>query len=1221
MGPIAMQGAASAASLTSAPTELSASALAADSGERVEVVTLRDESAQTFANPDGTFTLEQATVPQRVKASDGSWVEPDATLVKRSDGRIGPKAAVVDVSFSPGGSGEGMLRLAKGGQSMALAWPQVLPEPVLDGATATYPEVWDGVDLQLTATVEGYREVLVVKSAQAAANPALEQIRFEASMEGLELQPGAGGGVRAVDGDGNALFKGAAAVMWDSSGPDASDAAGVSGMTTQMTSVVPVQDEPEPVAETVPGEGDETAVMPVKVAADSLEVKPDLSLLRGTDTAYPVLVDPAIGLSLSERTVLSSDGDKFYDFNGDYGVGNCSQAGPYYCGSNYTNRMYFEFSPTGLSGKYVLDATFRAYETWSFDCNAHWVDLERTDNIGEGTRWPGPPQLDQMGDRYVSAGRGGECSPSQPDSWIEFNDNPEETDENLKSTVRSFADGKISRLTLMLRAKDEGDASAWKRFDDNAVLSVTYVAKPGVPTSVGLIPGSGTTAYCKTSSSDPLVVTRLDPLVQARVQTLVQPASGEDKGNLQAEYIVERSDTDQPGTAWHSVWSGHRPETGWVEDGTLMLQRMNERADGGLYRYKARTQSNTSFNGSAVNLFSSYSSWCYFRVDVTAPKAPQITSLSPYTECTATACAGNGGPGTKGTFSFKPNTADTDVIAYRWRLLTSSAAKEISGDNPSSSTDDVHVVESQEVVPGTAGEQVLTVEAKDVRQRWGTPAEYHFKVKPGAGAVGRWHFTDDTPADAPAKLTKDTATEGLRHDATLSTAWSTFSTLGRRGNPDDSLWLDSSDPAAQGYAATSTPPINTRDSFTISAWVNMSDASINRTVLTAPGSATNAFTLYYSTAYKAWVFNRTDKDQAAPVYIRSIAERQNPPLNVWTHLAGVFDTKGDSDKSNDTIQLFVNGRPQGQPVKLSASASTYEPWISNMGMRWGPSIDSGIGGAYFRGRIDETAVWQRALTVDEIHQEAALTEDSAPLTELVAHWNAATSSGTTIKQSSGYPAAPAMTLSPSGAVIDEVNNNVTFDGAAGYARATGPVVDETDSFTVTARVELDSVKWAAKPVGYQAIVAGQRAGTAGESSWAIWAEKDANGIYWCFGRSAVDSTGKLIKSARIETREFAELDTWVQVTGVFDAHQLDATQSTDKYGVSHLYVGEYDEPQGDTAGFDAIQQGSGDISAGRGTSGSTTGRYLPGGLEEIRVWSGAMDVNQVYAKIIAPPPN
>ncbi|MER5305426.1 hypothetical protein ABT039_39005 [Streptomyces lasiicapitis] len=109
----------------------------------------------------------------------------------------------------------------------------------------------------------------------------------------------------------------------------------------------------------------------------------------------------------------------------------------------------------------------------------HWVDLECADNISEGTWWPGPKQLNQMGDRYVSAGCGGLCSPGQPYFWVKFNDNPK--DENLASTVWALASGKMPWLTLILRAKDEGEPRGCKRFDNNAELH-------------GLRPGKGRTA-------------------------------------------------------------------------------------------------------------------------------------------------------------------------------------------------------------------------------------------------------------------------------------------------------------------------------------------------------------------------------------------------------------------------------------------------------------------------------------------------------------------------------------------------------------------------------------------------------------------------------------------------------------------------------------------------------------------------------------------------------
>ncbi|WP_264930962.1 LamG-like jellyroll fold domain-containing protein [Streptomyces sp. A012304] len=1198
---------------TTETTHGTAAARAAATGKQVEVTGERTEYSTTMANPDGTFTLVQSAVPQRVKDDDGSWRTVDTTLERRPDGTVGPKAAVVDLSFSGGGDGTGLISLGSEQGALRLDWPGKLPEPRIEGDKAVYPEVLKGVDLELTATAEGYREVLVVKSAQAAANPKLNRVQLRASATDLDVVPGAGGGLRAVDADGNTVFKGPAGQMWDSaSGTGESGADGPSTQLMTADDTATPAPVPDPVEHgTQPHSGDASAVMPVQVSGDTVSVTPDLGLLRGKDTVYPVYIDPSVGLGVSERTVLSSDGDKFWMFNGDYGVGRCSVSGPYYCGNNYTNRMYFEFSPSKLAGKYVLDATFRAFETWSFSCEPKWVDLERTNNISEGTTWPGPTQLDQMGDRYVSAGRGTQCSPEQPDQWIEFNDNPDEADENLTSTVRSFADGKINRLTFMLRAKDESDASAWKRFDDNAELKVNYAFKPGVPTDVGLIPGDGTTAYCKTSSSDPLIVTRVDPMVQARVQTAVEHNLGDEEGSLQAEYVVERGDD----AAWHQVWSDYRPDTGWDPDGTLEKMRTTNRADGGLYRLRARTQSHWSYNGKTGDLFSSYSPWCYFKIDSTAPKAPVIIAGTPYTECTTNLCDPKGGPGVPGSFTFKPNAADTDITGYRWRLLTTSAkeAKPVTGTT----------VTVNDVTPSLAGTQVLSVEAKDVRNRWGAPSEFSFKVAPAQGAAGTWHFDDGAPGSG-VTVAKDTATEGTRHDATLYTGGAGWSSLARRGDADYSLWLDSANPAyQQGYAATAAPAVNTKDSFTISTWAFLTDATTTHVAMAAPGTNASAFTLYYSASYKKWVFNRTAADvSTGQTYLRSIADTANPPLRVWTHLAGVFNTKNDADKTNDTIQLFVNGRPQGQPVVLNSLSTAYTPWTSTGGLQFGRSLVGGTYGEHFRGRLDEVNVWQRVLTPDEITQQAQLLENGVAANELVAHWDAGSSTGTAVQEVGPY-GVPNLALSASGAVLDGENNALFLDGTAGHAGATGPVVDESGSFTVTTRVQLDSAKLATKPVGYQGVVAAQQAST-GESSWALWVVKPAEGVYqWKFTRTAVGSDGKVTQSAEVPAGDVAATDTWVQVTGVFDAQEAwewtdpnDPTKTATRYGKLHLFVGEFDQPSEGASGFTAAQLGTGTISVGRGSKGGTTGNYLPGALEELRVWTGAMSADQVRSQVL-----
>ncbi|MFE4172418.1 LamG-like jellyroll fold domain-containing protein [Streptomyces sp. NPDC056909] len=544
---------------------------------------------------------------------------------------------------------------------------------------------------------------------------------------------------------------------------------------------------------------------------------------------------------------------------------------------------------------------------------------------------------------------------------------------------------------------------------------------------------------------------------------------------------------------------------------------------------------------------------------------------------------------------------------------------------------ETHVVEGSpytetDVIPMAGGVHTLWVEAKDDRGRWGPSADFTFFVALPTGPTGRWHFDDGVP-DSGTTVAKDTATEGTRHDATLHTAGAGWSTMARRGEADRSLWLDSAAPAEQSaYAATSEPAVSTKDSFTLSTWVYLTDASTSRTVLSTPGGQAQAFALYYSGADRRWAFSHAVDDSAAPALVTSEAEGTDPTLNVWTHLAAVFDTHRDTDTADDTIQLYVNGRPQGTPVKLAASAAsqnaTYQPWTATGGLQFGRSVIRSEGGQYFRGLIDETAVWQRSLLSDEIRQEARVAQDDAPANELVARWDATTATGTEIAQGTPYP-VPAMKLSATGAVLDDAGNGLTLDGTSGYAAAQGPVVDESGSFTVSARVRLNGQAMAEKPDGYRGQVAGQSSG--GESSWALWVVKWADGLYtWEFTRTATDAAGEVTRSASVSpASELAETDTWVDVTGVFDAQEawtqtdpLDPAQTEQGMGKLQLYIGMFPVESGSNAGFDAVQQGGGELGIGRGTAGGTTGHYFPGDLQQLRVWVGAMTANQVLHQVV-----
>lgn len=229
--------------------EARASALAARTGERVGVGAATTESTQVFANPDGSFTEEMNAAPVRAQRDDGTWAAIDTTLVRDADGSVRARNTTADLTFSGGGTGKGLVTLADDGHELSLGWPTALPAPRLEGATATYADVLPDVDLRLTALSTGYTSVLVVRTAEAAKNPALDGIRMSVAGDGLDVTPTKDGGFVARDGDGTPVFQSPAGRMWDSAG-DTADAV-TAGATTQLARTAPLT-APSPSAAPTP---------------------------------------------------------------------------------------------------------------------------------------------------------------------------------------------------------------------------------------------------------------------------------------------------------------------------------------------------------------------------------------------------------------------------------------------------------------------------------------------------------------------------------------------------------------------------------------------------------------------------------------------------------------------------------------------------------------------------------------------------------------------------------------------------------------------------------------------------------------------------------------------------------------------------------------------------------------------------------------------------------
>lgn len=174
-------------------------------GEPVTVDALTTETSETVANPGGhRLTTKSHAQSVRVKRS-GRWQTLDATLAAGPGDTVAPKATGNRLVLSGGGTGPLATVTTDDGKQFAVTAPFALPKPTLSGATATYAEVLPDVDLQVTALADGgWREVVVVRTAKAAADPRLKELRFPVRTNGLTLSADRAGNIALKDAHGKA---------------------------------------------------------------------------------------------------------------------------------------------------------------------------------------------------------------------------------------------------------------------------------------------------------------------------------------------------------------------------------------------------------------------------------------------------------------------------------------------------------------------------------------------------------------------------------------------------------------------------------------------------------------------------------------------------------------------------------------------------------------------------------------------------------------------------------------------------------------------------------------------------------------------------------------------------------------------------------------------------------------------------------------------------------
>jgi hypothetical protein len=448
------------------PDPAAARLTARATGKKVEVLSQRTDLTQVFANPDGTMTMTSAARPVRVRRPDGSWDPIDTTLTAAADGTIRPGATSVDLVFSGGGTGP-LTTVTYHGVTLAVQAPASLgplPKPTLAGDTATYPGVLPGVDLAVTADGQGYSEVLVVKTAAAAANPALGALTFPTTVTGGDVKNDTHGNLQVFGKTDTKtpVFLGPAPRMWDSRGVTTADRAARARLGG-----------PEQPAGTA-----RDATLPAAVTSAGITVTPGHALLGDKTAVFPVFIDPGVTVNrfLWDLLDFSQPNTALYNYAG-YG-----RAGTYDPGPTITHiyRSLFGMATKPLTGTHILSATFDLNLTGTgvpVACTAKPISLYNTTAIYPTTDWANYPVSSSNPPNWTAAQLISTITVAKgaagcPAGIVSF---------PATAAVQAAATAGWSGMSVGVRNPNETAKAAYMTFGNSPVLSVTYNTKPATP--------------------------------------------------------------------------------------------------------------------------------------------------------------------------------------------------------------------------------------------------------------------------------------------------------------------------------------------------------------------------------------------------------------------------------------------------------------------------------------------------------------------------------------------------------------------------------------------------------------------------------------------------------------------------------------------------------------------------------------------------------------------
>lgn len=386
-------------------------------------------------------------------------------------------------------------------------------------------------------------------------------------------------------------------------------------------------------------------------------------------------------------------------------------------------------------------------------------------------------------------------------------------------------------------------------------------------------------------------------------------------------------------------------------------------------------------------------------------------------------------------------------------------------------------------------------------------------------------------------------------------------------------------------AVSTTAVPRTDEDFTVSAWVKLpalqcATLKCKHVAVSQDGSRGSKFRLGVvkdrTHPYGNWLFEMPESDADTAIVTAAAVSVESSDFGTWVHLLGVYD------RSAKQVLLYVNGHRVGEGTVTST-------WRADGGVQIGRGKLAGAPAERWPGLVDDVRLHTGSLDDDGAFALFKSYPDEAQPTAVLpaadaGHWKFNETSGTTAADSSGRGNAVTFT-GGAGWIGGRTGGGAWLDGSSGSGETTGPVVDTSQSFSVSAWVYRNT-----NAAENRTVVAQD-----GNEVSTFALQYDAGGK-WAVVMPKADAANP--DTVKLLSTEPAVLGKWTHLTVVYN-HR-------DKH--LRLYVaGVLSAVQVGVVGV----TGPGPFTIGRHKWNREKGGYFPRGVDDVRVFGKALSHGEV----------